>query len=395
MRTSTLDELRVGIDLRCLADGGLRGISRYANEISAALAARPKVDVVGLSHRPLPVTMPFPVELFRGSREVVAEQVIEARLCKRLDLDVLLCPANRGLPLFAPIPTVLTLHDAVEWDRDLVVQATGKSRIRFSYSSIGSLASASRIITVSKASARAIELQLAVDPRIVDVIYEGAAPHFDNPVCDTDSSEVLRLFQLDPGFVLYVGGFDKKKDVRTLLTGYSRLNPDDRPKLVLAGIETEEVHELRTLAASLDIEDDTRWVGFVDDALLPALYSHARCFVFPAVAEGFGLPVVEAMSLGIPVIAADSASLPEIVGGGGQTFAPGDDVELAAKLQCLLYDEVLHRRWRIAAQARAADFSWDSAAEQTESTLRRASGLTMPAVFGRRFAELRHWQRRR
>ncbi len=387
--------LRVGVDLRCLADGKLRGISRYTIELLNALARRPGLAIAGLSDRPLPFAVPVPVESFAAGREVLAEQATEALLCRRLKLDVLLCPANRGLPLFAPVPTVLTLHDAVEWDKELVRQASGKSRLRFSYASVSSLASASRVITVSDASARAIESRLSVDPQRIRVIYEGAGAGFRVGLPASELSAIAATYGLAPGYVLYVGGFDKKKDVATLIRAYSQLDSERRPKLVLAGTSSEEVVGLKLLAEKLRVSDDIEWLGFVDDAILPALYSLATCFVFPAVAEGFGLPVVEAMATGTPVLAAAAASLPEVVGDGGQLFEPGDDAALAGLLFALINNDGSLKRWSTASRARAQQFSWDRAAEETDLVLREAAALKMSEIALQRIKGLGRWRQRR
>lgn len=386
--SASTQPLRVGVDLRCLTSANLRGFSRYTHEIVCALARREGITLIGYSDRPIQIDVPVPIEVVTDHREFMAEQIQQARMARRLKLDVLFCPANRGLPLGAPIPTVLTLHDAVEWDRSLVARASGKSRLRFAYASIASLASASRIITVSTASAAQINSRLRVRSDRLRVVYEGAGVQFTVLPRPAVVSRVMGAYGLNPGYVMYLGGFDKKKDVATLIRAYARMSHTTRPPLVLGGGLTSEVDELKALASSLGVGADIRWLGFVDEADLPALYSQAACFVFPAVAEGFGLPVLEAMTMGVPVVVANAGSLPEVVSGGGQYFRPGDDDRLASIVTSLISDPSVSSRWAANALERSQFFSWDKAAEQTERILREAAQLKMSEVAAHRVLEV-------
>lgn len=102
--------------------------------------------------------------------------------------------------------------------------------------------------------------------------------------------------------------------------------------------------------------------GFVDDRDLPALYSGAVMFVLPSRAEGFGLPLVEAMNCGVAVLAADTSSLPEVVGRGGVLFAPDDPAELCALMYRVLHNPDYRARLQESALARGSEFSWERTA---------------------------------
>jgi glycosyltransferase involved in cell wall biosynthesis len=164
---------------------------------------------------------------------------------------------------------------------------------------------------------------------------------------------------------------------------------------VVAGRISADAARLQQLAAELGITDALRWVGFVDDADLPALYRAAGCFVFPAVAEGFGLPVIEAMTCGTPVVAARAASLPEVVGAGGRLFAPHDDTDLANVLRAVLRAPDANRRALAAsARERACEFSWHRTAAATERVLREAASIPPSRRWRRRVVELRRARHR-
>ncbi len=108
-------------------------------------------------------------------------------------------------------------------------------------------------------------------------------------------------------------------------------------------------------------------VGYVEASDLGALFRHAHAFVMPSLYEGFGLPLVEAMSCGCPVIASNRGSLPEIAGDGAQCFDPFDSCAMAAALVALLRSPDELKQRRAGARMRAAEFSWDKAAFETIS----------------------------
>jgi glycosyltransferase involved in cell wall biosynthesis len=302
-------------------------------------------------------------------------------------IDVFLCPANRGLPFAAPCPTVLTLHDVVEWDRSLVEPAHGKARLRFIYASVASLAGSSLILTISQSSAKAIVRRLGVAPSRVRSVYEAASAQF-HPEPSPDDEAVRSRLGLQPRYILYVGGFDRKKDLLTLVRSLALLPDLPDVDLVIAGQRSADTDQLLHAADDLRVHDRVHLLGYVPEESLPALYRGARCFVFPALAEGFGLPVVEAMTCGTPVIAAAAGSLPEVVAQGGQLVKASDPVELSIVLRQLLTDNTIRDKWARAAKVRAATFSWARTAELTEDVLREAAAEPLPRVWTRRVARL-------
>jgi glycosyltransferase involved in cell wall biosynthesis len=136
------------------------------------------------------------------------------------------------------------------------------------------------------------------------------------------------------------------------------------------------------------VHDRIHLLGYVPEESLPALYRGAHCFVFPALAEGFGLPVVEAMACGTPVVAAASGSLPEVIGDGGQLFKPRDAAGLSHILRQLLTDTTMRDHWANVATARAAMFSWARTAELTEDVLREAAAEPRGRGWARRVGRL-------
>lgn len=381
-------KLRVGVDLRCLESGEIRGFARYTRALTSALAGRRDVDLIGFCTARDAVDVPFDVELMRAGSELLSEQVWLPTWAARRGVDVLWCPTNRGLPLLAPVPTVLTLHDAVEWDASLVPPPRGRSRARFAYASICSLASAARIIVPSNAARSAITERLGIAPARLSVIHEAADPTFQQPPAEAETNEVLRRHGLEPGYVLYVGGLDPKKDVATLLRAAARRSSAGQVTVVAGAADRAWSVLARSGGAAqiVRVESPT-------DQELRCLYAAAGCFVFPAVAEGFGLPVLEAMAAGVPVVGADAGALPEVIDSGGQLFQPRNDEQLAAVISTLLASGPLRADWARRATARAAELSWAQAAESTMEVLGEAAAIPRLRLFSSRAWLLRSWRR--
>lgn len=137
--------------------------------------------------------------------------------------------------------------------------------------------------------------------------------------------------------------------------------------LALAGQVAQDKHypALTRLIVELGLSEAVRFLGFVPDADLPALYSGAAAFAFPSLYEGFGLPPLEAMACGAPVAAVAAAAVPEVVEDAGLLVPPGDAQALARALDALRGDPELAARYRALGLKRAAGFSWERTASQT------------------------------
>ena len=348
--------------MEALAAGELRGLARYTEALVRSLRARDGLEVVAVASRRPPGDLGVQIHTLRAGSEVAREQAELPRLLHRLGADVFVAPANRGVPLLSPCPTVLVLHDAVEWDASLVPARRGKSALRFAYANVSSLAGATAIATVSRQAADEIVARLRLERRRVHVVGEGPDEHFY-------SAEAVPPPR---PYVLYVGGFDEKKDVPTVVRAFARLPPD--VDLVLAGSTGHGDGGAIELARRLGVADRVRLTGFVPDEELPSLYASCACFLFAGAREGFGLPVAEAMAAGAPVVVAAAGGALEVAGGAAETFPRGDDEAAAAAVARVLgsapHAEDLRQRGR----ARAAELSWDAAAARFDDLLRRVAG---------------------
>ncbi len=177
-----------------------------------------------------------------------------------------------------------------------------------------------------------------------------------------------------PGFVLAVGTLEPRKNLPRLVAAYCSLEEQlqQRHRLVVVGALGWETGE--TLQALRSLGERCTMLGYVSDAELSELYRRCAVFCYPSLGEGFGLPVLEAMSAGAAVITSDLSSLPEVGGEAVEYIQPTSVASIAGALERLLESPERRARLGVAGCERAAGFSWDRTAQITLEALRRATG---------------------
>lgn len=234
-----------------------------------------------------------------------------------------------------------------------------------------SVARADAVIAVSNATKADLVNLLEVPAEKVHVIYEGISERFQ-PMTAEEIAPVLTQFDLSPGYILFVGTFEPRKNVPGLLRAYAELRSrrSDAPPLVLVGNRGWLFDEAMRLINSLKLTEHVRYFENLPDAELPALYNGAHCLSLTSHYEGFGFPVLEAMRCGVPVVVSDRASLPEIAGGAALEVSPDDSSALADALERLLFDNDLRRELRAKGLERASTFTWERCCEETVALYR-------------------------
>jgi glycosyltransferase involved in cell wall biosynthesis len=271
---------------------------------------------------------------------------------------------NSLAPLRAPCPMVITLHDM-----SLFVHAglhPLKSQLFVRPIIPAAARRASAIITVSQHAKQEIVAGLRVPPEKVHVIYEAAAPQYRMIDDAAELDRVRQRYVLTRPFVLYVGTIEPRKNLTRLVTAFAKVRrqyPD--LELILVGQLGWKYASLLKAIEDLNLGQAVRRLGYVPNDDLPALYNLARALAFPSLYEGFGLPVVEAMACGTPVLTSNGSSLAEIAGSASYLINPLDVVDIAHGLRCLVTDDAQHTQLRAAGLRRAAQFSWQRAAEET------------------------------
>ncbi|WP_243050021.1 glycosyltransferase [Dyella sp. RRB7] len=247
------------------------------------------------------------------------------------------------------------------------------------YRKLSQLQRADLLLAISEyAREEAIEL-LNIAPERTYTISSAADSRF-RQLADKEKRRFRDSSGLNAPFVLYVGGFDGRKNVELLVRAFADMPRDLRSQhtLVLGGkITATQEAALRSLASSLGLGmKDVVFTGKLTDEDLVALYNLCSLFVFPSLQEGFGLPVLEAMACGAPVLAANATSIPEVVRHEDMLFSPTEASGLASKMAVVLRDRTMSEAFRAHGLTQAKRFSWESSAQRVmeafESRVRSA-----------------------
>jgi glycosyltransferase involved in cell wall biosynthesis len=253
------------------------------------------------------------------------------------------------LPGRSPCPLAVTVHDLIPW-------AWGGPRMRGErlrfWLGKRLLKRADVVVAVSKATAADAARFGGVDPRRIRVVPEAPDEMFEPK--PGAQERVKHRWGIEPGYLLFVGALDARKDPSSLLRAWTAAR-QVRPQLqlVVAGDPGRQAPSNMP---------DARMLGRVHDLELADLYTAAGCFVFPSRYEGFGLPCLEAMACGCPVAAFRNSSLPEVMGDAGQLVHDGDADALGRAAARMSAEP---ERWRRAGLERAKAFSWRKTARQT------------------------------
>jgi glycosyltransferase involved in cell wall biosynthesis len=229
------------------------------------------------------------------------------------------------------------------------------------------LAGADVLLSISDSSRQEVLHALDCAPDRVVNISAAVDARYAPAVIANDTERSLReRLELAKPFVMYTGGIDHRKNIDLLIEAFaiSGSFAKSHHLAIVCAAQPEEIERLHALARRVGLARDALVLtGFVSDEDLLALYNLCDLFVFPSWHEGFGLPVLEAMSVGAPVIASGTSSLPELVGPDGVVFDPRDRQSIADAIIQVLSDDALRARLSLSGIARSKAFSWERTAD--------------------------------
>ncbi len=314
---------------------------------------------------------------FGGSNlaKVWFEQMTFPRACRQLGVDLAHVPYF-GSPLAPSVPTVVTIHDLIPM---VLPEYRGGFLVRLYTSLVAAAAPQAKIILAdSEASKQDIVRRLHMPDERVRVVYLAPAPHFQPAETWQQIVEIKKKYHLPENFVLYLGGYDVRKNVSALLHAYTWVSATlgDQYPLVLAGklpqADTPFFPDPRRIARELGIEEFIVTPGWIAEEDRPLLYAAATVFVYPSRYEGFGLPVLEAMACGVPVVTTDAASIPELAGPAAFQLDPRDTRRMAAPIIRLCTEEQARDEMIERGLSQVEKFSWPKTAQETLQAYRAA-----------------------
>ena len=309
-----------------------------------------------------------PVNARNRVQWVLGEQALLPAMAARAGVGLVHSLASTA-PVWGPFRRVVTVHDLIyarfpeahAGIRDKGMRVLVPAAVRSSH----------RVIADSESTRDDLLELVGARPERVDVVPLGIGTvQREQPLGER---EVREKFDLGERRVLLsLSAKRPHKNLLALIGALARLEPDERPVLVLAGYATEHEAELR--ARALGLEGDVRFPSWLSAAELEGLWKITSAFVYPSLYEGFGLPVLEAMARGVPVACADASSLPEVAGDAALLFDPRSEEAIADAIRRLLSDEALCARLRRLGVEQAARFTWERTAEGTLASYARALG---------------------
>ena len=353
--------MRVGIDLRKLHDYGIgtyvrnlvTGLARQQDDAQYVLLCRPqdREFVASLGPR-------FHAAVERAGNYSAREQLTVPLALRRARVDLFHAPHYVVSPLTS-CPFVVTIHDCIH----LRFPQYLPNRAAYYYArTMMAMAArrAQRVLTVSEASKDDILHYLRVPAEKVEVIYNALDERLAAPPTPGEIARVRERFLLTSPFILYTGNIKPHKNVDRLIEAFSILRRRGFAdvKLLVIGDEISRYQNLRRLVHRFQLHQHVRFLGFVQDDTLSALYRLASVFVFPSLYEGFGLPPLEAMAAGVPVVTSNVSSLPEVVGDAALLIDPMDAGAIAGAIARVLGDEALRASLIARGHERVKSFSW-------------------------------------
>lgn len=404
------NQRHIAIDARCLLLP-LRGIPLYVTRLCHYLPALDKRYLYfmfinkGFEHSDSPDTyQPRLDEILNkhdnvqivncdSDAEIMWEQVYLPRLIKEHKIDLLHMPGNR-ICFFPGVPTVVTIHDVIEFKRlkrvylqDII---TKESSLRMmSYIARTSayvwanykfgFGRAAQVITVSEYSSTDIIETLKISPSKVTTIHHG----LDDEFVFGDAVAASHIECGSRDFVLMLGGDSPHKNPEGAISAWAKVPEEIRRKypLRIIGFCGNDHSPLLQALRKYGLQNEVEIIGWVTQKELIDYLRSAALFIYLSRYEGFGFPPLHAMACGTPVIASNCTSIPEVLGDVGFKYDPDDHAGVAAGVEKILNDQTLWQQQSVAGIARSKSFSWEESAikhlKVYESVMEKYCGSTI------------------
>ena len=288
---------------------------------------------------------------------------------ERLDL-IHFCHFN--VPFFVPTKFVVTIHDLI-LTKFKTTRATTLSPWIYCLKDLfyrliikRALDKSRKIITVSNFTKNDIIEQFKIKPEKIEVIYEGVANLARGTdslfVAKLDNSEVLKDYNIENPFLLYVGNAYPHKNLNFLIKNFLEIyNKNNELRLVLVGREDYFYKGLKDFAKEIFSSQKINpviFAGYVPDDKLEIFYKKALVYVFPSLYEGFGLAPLEAMAKGCPVLSSKAGSMPEILGDSAIFFDPRNKADFFDKLNLILSNNNLRTEMIEKGREQCKKYNW-------------------------------------
>ena len=212
-------------------------------------------------------------------------------------------------------------------------------------------------------------VMMGARPDVVHVVPHGVDRYL-RPATEAAKAALVGKLGLERPYILFLGGITPLKNIGNLLRGFALLARSHDVDLVLAGFKRWSFERELAPITELGLEGRVKYVGYVADEDLAALYSAAECLALPSWYEGFGIPIVEAMACGCPVVTSTGRhAAPEVAGGAALLVDPADPTSIADGLRRVLDDSRLRAQLVAKGLVRGPQFDWDTTGRMTAAVI--------------------------
>lgn len=372
--------MRIAVNTRLLLKGQMEGIGWFTYEVLSRLTtAYPEHEFFFLFDRPYDPSYVFsknvtPIVVSPPARHPILfylwfEWRLPAVLTK-LQADVFLSPDN-FLSLRSKVPTVLVTHDLAPFH--FPEQITPLQRWYYQHYLPKFNRRAEKIVAVSSYTKQDIVRQFGIADSKITVACNGCREVF-RPLSEKEKQTVRDAFANGKPYYLYVGAVHPRKNVHGLIRAFDlfKQNTGADAKLLIAGRCAWRASEALSAWIASSCKEDIHFLGYLDHDKLPALTGAAFAASYVSFFEGFGIPLLEAMSCAVPVITSNTSSMPEVVGDAGLLVDPFQPESIANAMQQLWQDPNLYLQKATAGVEQNKKFSWDRAADIVYEAIREA-----------------------
>jgi glycosyltransferase involved in cell wall biosynthesis len=352
---------KIAIDASNFRNDAFDGLNRYTREVLKGLIETAGDFRVYTAETEIELPEHYPIDrienkaiadnTFRGNlSRLWWHQTALPRSLKRENVSLFYSPVPEGM-LFPVCPQVITIHDLLP---NLFPETYPRIKYYFQYILPQLIQASTAIITVSDRTKKDIEKYFKCGDRPIHVVYQSYRSDIFKPIDRLQQERVKKSYNLDR-FVLCVGETRPYKNIRRLIEAFSQIKFPDL-KLAIVGKINKMDETISQFPQQLGIDDRIRFLGFVPDKDLAALYSAAEAFIFPSLYEGFGIPPLEAMACGCPTLVSRVASLPEVCGCAAYYVNPLDVNSIAEGISQVIQNDRIRNYLKVQGLEQARKF---------------------------------------
>ncbi|MCF6149644.1 MAG: glycosyltransferase family 4 protein [Candidatus Kuenenia sp.] len=363
--------MKIGIDCRCL-EGNITGVGVYLSNLLQNILklSDQSIRFVCYFEKKIP---PFSwLEDARIEKKILSFKTKNNFLWSTFILPICMAKDNPDIfhapsyttPFIKTKKTILTIHDICyaakpEW-------YSYKSDFFRRYYYYKSARNADIILTVSEFSKNEIIKHYRIDSKKIKVIYHGVNEKYFQNIDKNNIVSILKKQNIEGDYILYVGNIHPRRNLECLINAFIKLKNEhdcfDRLRFVIAGKDEGLLHKLLSLYGK---RKDVIFTGYVREEYIQPLYNGAKCFVYPALYEGFGFPILESMACGTPTIISDIPVFREIFKDNSLFTDPYNINEIKKNIYKILTNEKLQKDLSGKGRSCASLFTWKDAAAKT------------------------------